>query len=149
VKNNLQVVSSLLSMQSATVQNPAVHDFVRERERRIQVMALVHETLYQGRDVAQFQLAAYVENRSQQLARAYGVDPRRIVVRSQVEGVVLPLETTIPCGLLLSELLSNSLKHAFPGGVVGDVTVTLTNTADHLTLRVSASGCGFPEHLGP
>jgi PAS domain S-box-containing protein len=147
VKNNLQVVSSLLSMQSATVQDPAVHDFVQESERRIQAMALVHETLYQGSDVAQFHLAAYVEALSQQLARAYGVDPGRIVVRSQVEGVVLPLDTAMPCGLLLSELLSNCLKHAFPGGAVGDVTVMLTNTQDHLTLRVSDNGCGFPEHL--
>jgi PAS domain S-box-containing protein len=65
VKNNLQVVSSLLSMQSATVQNPAVHDFVQESERRIQAMALVHATLYQGSDVARFQLAAYVEGLSQ------------------------------------------------------------------------------------
>jgi PAS domain S-box-containing protein len=147
VKNNLQVVSSLLSMQSATVQNPAVHDFVQESERRIQAMALVHATLYQGSDVAHFQLAAYVEALSQQLARAYGVDPGRIILQSQVEGVVLPPDTAIPCGLILSELLSNCLKHAFPGGAVGDVSVTLTNTADHLALRVSDNGCGFPEHL--
>ena len=147
VKNNLQVVSSLLSMQSATVQHPAVHAFVRESERRIQAMALVHETLYQGGDLAQFHLAAYVEALSQSLARVYGVDPGRIVVQSQVEGVVLPLDTAIPCGLILSELLSNCLKHAFPGGAVGDVTVTLTHAAGHLTLRVRDSGCGFPEHL--
>ena len=147
VKNNLQVVSSLLSMQSETVQNPAVHDFVYEAERRIQAMALVHETLYQGVDVAQFPLTAYVETLSQQLAHAYGVDPGRLVLQRQVEGVILPLETALPCGLILSELLSNCLKHAFPGGAVGDVTVTLSHTADHLTLRVSDSGCGFPEHV--
>jgi PAS domain S-box-containing protein len=147
VKNNLQVVSSLLSMQSATVQNPAVHDFVQEGERRLRAMALVHEMLYQGGDVAQFHLAAYAEALGQQLAHAYGVDPRRLVMQMPVEGVILPLDTALPFGLILSELLSNCLKHAFPGGAVGDVTVTLTHTADHLTLRVSDSGCGFPEHL--
>jgi PAS domain S-box-containing protein len=147
VKNNLQVVLSLLSMQSATVQHPAVHDFVRESERRIQAMALVHETLYQGSDVAQVPLAEYVEALSQQLARSYGVDPGRLVLRSQVEGLVVPLDTAIPCGLMLSELLSNGLKHAFPGGGVGDVTVTLTHHGDHLTLRVSDNGCGFPDDL--
>jgi PAS domain S-box-containing protein len=147
VKNNLQVVLSLLSMQSATVQNPAIHDFVQESERRIQAMALVHETLYRGSNLAELSLAAYVEALGQQLARSYGVDPGRIIVQSQVEGVVLPLDTAMPCGLILSELLSNCLKHAFPGGAVGDVTVTLTHAAAHLTLRVSDSGCGFPEHL--
>jgi PAS domain S-box-containing protein len=147
VKNNLQVVSSLLSMQSKTAQNPAVHDFMHEAERRIRAMALVHQTLYQGGDVAQFRLAAYVAALSQQLAHAYGVDPRRLVLQMQVEGVILPPETAMPCGLILSELLSNCLKHAFPGGAVGDVTVTLTHTADHLTLRVRDRGCGFPEHL--
>jgi PAS domain S-box-containing protein len=147
VKNNLQVVSSLLSMQSATVQNPAVHAFVHEAERRLRAMALVHEMLYQGGDVAQFHLAAYVEALGRQLAHAYGVDPRRIIIQTQVEGVILPLETALPCGLILSELLSNCLKHAFPGGAVGDVTVTLTHAAGHLTLQVSDSGCGFPEHL--
>jgi PAS domain S-box-containing protein len=147
VKNNLQVVSSLLSMQSETVQNPAIHDFVHEAERRLQAMALVHETLYQGDEVAQLPLAAYVETLSQQLAHAYGVDPGRLVLQLQVEGIILPLETAMPCGLILSELLSNCLKHAFPGGPVGDVTVTLSHTADHLTLRVSDSGCGFPEHV--
>jgi PAS domain S-box-containing protein len=147
VKNNLQVVSSLLSAQGATVPHPVVQDFVQESERRIQAMALVHETLYQGRDIAQVPLAAYVEALVQQLARAYGVDPGRIVVQSHVEGVDLPLDTAMPCSLMLSELLSNCLKHAFPGGAVGAVTVTLTNTQDRLTLRVSDNGCGFPEHL--
>ena len=148
VKNNLQVVSSLLSAQSATVEHPAVHEFVQESERRLQAMSLVHETLYQSHDIAQVPLAAYVEALSQQLAHAYGVDPGHLAVQTEeVEGVVLPLDTAIPCGLILSELLSNGLKHAFPGGAVGDVTVTLTHTQDHLTLRVRDSGCGFPEHL--
>jgi two-component sensor histidine kinase len=147
VKNNLQVVLSLLSGQGAAVQNPAVQDFVQESERRLQAMALVHESLYQGSDVAQLQLAEYVEALSQQLARAYGVDPGRIAVQSQAEGVVLPLDSAMPFGLILSELLSNCLKHAFPGGAVGNVTVTLTHHGDRLTLRVGDSGCGFPEHL--
>jgi PAS domain S-box-containing protein len=147
VKNNLQVVSSLLAMQGVTEEDSAVQDFVQEGERRIQAMVLVHETLYQGRDVAQLPLAAYVEVLSHQLAHAYGVDPRHIVLQTQVERVVLPLETALPCGMILSELLSNSLKHAFPGGAVGDVTVRLTHTDDQLTLRVSDNGCGFPESL--
>ncbi len=88
-----------------------------------------------------------MEALSRQLARAYGVDPGRIVVQSQVEGVVLPLESAMPCGLVLSELLSNCLKHACPGGTVGDVTVTLTTTQDRLTLRVSDDGCGVPDNI--
>ena len=127
--------------------SPAVHDFVQESERRIQAMALVHETLYQGSDVAQFPLAAYVETLGHRLTQAYGVDPHHLVIQTQVEGVILPLETAMPCGMILSELLSNCLKHAFPGGPVGDVAVTLTHAADHLTLRVRDSGCGFPEQL--
>jgi PAS domain S-box-containing protein len=147
VKNNLQVISSLLSLQSASGQHPSVYDFVLESERRIQAMALVHETLYQGSDVARFPLATYVRTLNAHLMHAYSGEADRITVHTQVEAVDLPLETAVPCGLILSELLSNCLKHAFPNGEAGEVTVTLTREADRLRLTVRDSGCGFPEHL--
>jgi PAS domain S-box-containing protein len=147
VKNNLQVISSLLSLQSASEQHPSVHDFVLESERRIQAMALVHEILYQGSDIARFPLATYVRTLSAHLMHAYSGEADRITVHTQVEPVDLSLETAVPCGLILSELLSNCLKHAFPHGEGGDVTVSLSREADHLRLIVSDNGCGFPVHL--
>lgn len=147
VKNNLQVISSLLSLQSHVVDDPHVLAFFHESERRIRAMALVHETLYETGDLSQFNLAAYIPTLSAQLMRAYGVDAGLIAVRLRLEEVWLPLDTAIPCGLILSELLSNCLKHAFPDGKAGGITVTLTHEADDITLSVRDDGCGFPEHL--
>jgi PAS domain S-box-containing protein len=147
VKNNLQVISSLLSLQSETIQDAAFRVLIQESERRIEAMALVHETLYQGADIGQVSLAPYVETLSAHLFRSYGVETDRITFQAQMDEVVLPLDTAIPCGLMLNELLSNCLKHAFPSGEAGHVTVTLTTDGACVTLRVSDSGCGFPEPL--
>jgi two-component sensor histidine kinase len=147
VKNNLQVISSLLSLQSHTVDDPHVLAFFQESERRIHSMALVHEMLYQTDDLGKCNLAQYIPTLSAQLMRAYGVDAGRIALRIDVEEVALPLDMAIPCGLILNELLSNCLKHAFPGGQAGEVTVALTHTADCVTLSVRDNGRGVPEHL--
>jgi PAS domain S-box-containing protein len=147
VKNNLQIVSSLLFLQSQGVDDPHILAFLQDSERRILSMALVHETLYQTADLAHFDLAQYIPTLSAQLLRAYGVDASRIDVHLEVQEVRLPLDMAIPCGLLLNELLSNCLKHAFPGGQAGNVTVMLANETDHVILTVTDDGYGFPVHL--
>lgn len=147
VKNNLQVVLSLLSLQSHAVDDPRVLSFFQESERRIYAMTLVHETLYETGDLGRVDLAPYVPMLSAQLMRAYGVDAGRIAVRLHVDEGTLPLEMAVPCGLILSELLSNCFKHAFPDEHIGDITVTLTHEANCVTLSVRDSGCGVPESL--
>jgi len=147
VKNNLQVISSLLSLQSHAVDSPQVLALFQESQHRINSMALVHETLYQMGDLSKFNLAQYIPTLSAQLVDAYGVDPRRIALGLDVGAIMLPVDVAVPCGLILNELLSNCFKHAFPGEKAGDITITLTQEADGVTLMVRDNGCGFPEHL--
>jgi two-component sensor histidine kinase len=148
VKNNLQVVSSLLTLQRDTLQDPMLRECFHESERRIRAMSLIHETLYQTTDVARLNVAQYLQTLSAQLLQSYGVDPHRIAFTTQLEAVVLSPDTAIPLGLILNELLSNALKHAFPHGRSGTIAIELNTTSDgHATLHVRDTGVGFPEGL--
>jgi PAS domain S-box-containing protein len=146
VKNNLQVVCSLLRLQCDTIEDPALRELFYESEHRVRSMALIHETLYQTSNVARFHLAPYLRTLSAELFRAYGVDPQRIALTIRIDEVVLPLDAAIPCGLILNELLSNALKHAFPNGGRGDIRIELQATTDRqVLLRVADTGVGLPE----
>jgi PAS domain S-box-containing protein len=147
VKNNLQVIASLLSLQQDLTADPQALALFEESARRISSIALVHETLYQRDDLAAFDLAAYIRTLSDQLTQAYGVDAQRVALRLELDAVALPLDMAVPCGLMLNELFSNCLKHAFPDGRAGAVTVSLAREADRVLLTVRDSGCGFPEQL--
>ena len=148
VKNNLQVVSSLLSLQHHTIKDAALRELFHESERRVRSMALIHETLYQAPDVGRFDLAHYLRTLGIELFRAYGVDPARITLSNHIEEVVLPLETALPCGLILNELLSNALKHAFPDGQRGGIRIELQALPDQqVVLRVVDTGIGLPSGL--
>jgi PAS domain S-box-containing protein len=147
VKNNLQVIVSLLSLQHQATNDPQVLALFEESERRIRSMALVHETLYQTGNLGRFELAQYIPTLNAQLLQAYGVEPHRIAVHLDLAEVTLPFDMAVPCGLILNELLSNVLQHAFPDGQAGGMTVTLTHAADRVTIRVRDTGCGFPVHL--
>ena len=108
-------------------------------------MALLHESLYQGGNLAEIDFALYVKTLCAHLARSYDAAGARIQQAVQVEAVALNLETAIPCGLLITELVTNALKHAFPDGRTGTITVTLQPAADgRLLLRVADDGVGFP-----
>jgi two-component system, sensor histidine kinase PdtaS len=146
VKNNLQVICSLLNLQGDLFEDPTLRALLHEGEQRIQTMALIHETLYQVSDMASFHLAPYVQRLSDALLRAYGGDAGRVTLTTQLEDLVLPLDSAVPCGLILHELLSNALKHAFPNGQRGTITLDLRAGPDrHVTLRVADSGVGVPE----
>jgi two-component sensor histidine kinase len=146
VKNNLQVVCSLLRLQGDTIGDSVLRELFHESEHRIRSMALIHETLYQTPNVARFHLAPYLRTLSDELFRAYGVDPQCIALTSRIDEVVLPLDAAIPCGLILNELLSNALKHAFPNGRRGDIRIELQAGPDQqVLLRVVDTGVGLPE----
>jgi PAS domain S-box-containing protein len=148
VKNNLQVICSLLSLQSGTIQDAVLRELFQESERRIHAMALVHETLYQAAGLAHFSLGRYLQTLSAQLIDAFGIDTHRIALTLEVEDIPLPLDAAMPCGLILNELLSNALKHAFPDGRRGDVALMLKALPHgHATLRVCDTGVGFPNGL--
>jgi two-component sensor histidine kinase len=148
VKNNLQVICSLLSLQSDAIQDQRLRDLFHDSEQRIRTMALIHETLYQASNMACFSLAPYVRRLSESLLRAYGAEAGRVTLKTHLDELTLPLDSAIPCGLILHELLSNALKHAFPDGQRGEISLELRAEPDqHVTLRVANTGVGFPDGL--
>ena len=148
VKNNLQIVSSLLELQSDALDNAALLAQFRDSQDRIRSMALVHETLYQSQELARLDLARYIHTLSAQLVQSYNIDPQRISVRIQVDPIVLDMDQAIPCGLILNELLSNAFKYAFPQNRTGAVHVELhADTAQQAALVVRDNGIGFPDEI--
>lgn len=148
VKNNLQIVSSLLELQSDVLDDAALLAQFRESQDRIRSMAIIHETLYQSQDLARLDLACYIHTLSAQLVQSYKVNPQRITVRLQVEPVILDIDQAIPCGLILNELLSNAFKYAFPQNRTGEVYIDLhAGTAQQAGLVVKDNGIGFPDEI--
>ena len=146
VKNNLQVICSLLNLQGDLIEDATLRARFQEGEQRIQTMALIHETLYQVSDMASFHLAPYVRRLGDALLHAYGGEAGRVTLSTHLEDLVLPLDSAVPCGLILHELLSNALKHAFPHGQAGAIALDLRAVPDqHVTLRVADTGVGVPE----
>jgi len=148
VKNNLQVISSLLRLQAGAIDDPRLGPLFRVSQERLHAMALVHDLLQQAEDVTRINLAQYAARLIDELARAYAIDPERITLETALEDVWVGLDTATPCGLLLHELLTNCFQHAFPEGLTGRVRVELRATDEQtLLLRVGDTGCGFPEAL--
>ena len=148
VKNNMQVISSLLNLQSHHVTDPFVLDMFRESQRRIRSMALIHERLYQSSDLSRVEFSQYLRNLAIHLFHSYQVDSSRVHLTLDAEEVFLNINTAIPCGLIVNELISNALKHAFPNGRNGEVAIELHPIdGDGYFLRVRDNGVGFPEGL--
>ena len=152
VKNNLQIVTSLLNLQAGQVQDAAVLELLAVTRSRVGAMALLHENLYQSPNLARLNLPAYVESLCAQLLRAAGPVHARVRLERSVESetVSLGLDQAVPCGLLLNELVTNALKHAFPGERSGCIRVTLERATPHSTrLSVTDDGVGLPVKLDP
>jgi PAS domain S-box-containing protein len=148
VKNNMQVISSLLNLQSRHLHDPKVAEAFRDSQRRIRSMALIHERLYQSSDLSRIEFSQYLRNLATHLFHSYQVDANRIRLRIDAEPIYLNINTAIPCGLIVNELVSNSLKHGFPGDRGGEVAVELRRVPeDGYLLRVKDDGIGFPEGL--
>jgi PAS domain S-box-containing protein len=145
VKNNLQVVSSLLNLQGRRLKEGEAMSFLKESQRRIRSMALVHEKLYQSKDLARIDMAGYVGSLAQHLFQSFRVDPALIRFRADIRDVALDINTAMPSGLLISELVSNALKHAFPGERRGEIAVELRAADEgYYALVVRDDGAGFP-----
>jgi two-component sensor histidine kinase len=148
VKNNMQVMSSLLSLQSRAASHSETKKMLEENQNRIQSMALLHEILYQSDDLAVVDFSKYLLRMVHHLFRSYGVEQRRIRLHTELEPVGLQLDDALPSGLLISEVLSNSLKHAFPDERTGEVRIVLRrNSPAAVSLILSDDGIGLPDGL--
>ncbi len=145
VKNNMQIISSLLSIQAEGAGDEVYSTLLNESQQRIKSMALIHETLYQSKDLLNIDFQEYIESLTNSLSRSYVIPGVSVYVDVKVENVLLDLETAVPCGLVINELVSNALKHAFQGkegtGIISIDFVTNDCTYD---LRISDNGVGLP-----
>ena len=148
VKNNLQVVSSLLSLQAMKTPNTEASSTLMDRCRRIRVMADIHNRLYGSRDIAKIEFDDFVHTLTEGLVSAYSPEAVHIDLVEDLESITLNIDTAIPCSLIISELLSNSMKHAFPGRTKGTIVVALKRHGDKLHLRVKDNGIGQTQAQG-
>ena len=146
VKNNMQVISSLLKMQARYVRDPEDADFFKVSTERIKSMALVHDRLYRSGTLASISLPDYVRELAGELVSIYGRG-MRIATRVDTTPISVGIDEAIPVGLILNELISNSLKHAFPVDGTGVIRVSMEEKGREITLTVSDTGIGFPENL--
>lgn len=146
VKNNLQVISSLISLQADSLPDEQMRPVFNDVRDRVRAMALVHEKLYQTGNLAQLNFAEYAASLLQYLWRSHGALAEKVQLRFAISPIVLPIEKAVPCGLILNELAGNALKHGFPDGRAGEVAVELDcdPTAATACLRVSDNGVGLP-----
>jgi PAS domain S-box-containing protein len=145
VNNNLQIVISLLNLQTRQIPDENVKKMMQESQNRIKVMALVHEKLYRSDDISHIILSEYIRNLVTILLDFYVLDRKLVTAKVEMKDITLNIDTAIPIGLMINELVSNSLKHAFPEGRKGDIAISVQK-ADHiLTIVYRDNGVGIPE----
>ncbi|MDT8396504.1 MAG: histidine kinase dimerization/phosphoacceptor domain -containing protein [bacterium] len=145
VKNNLQVISGLLNLQAHHISDPVGRSIYKESQNRVITMALIHEDLYRSADLSSVNLEGYIKNLAENLFRSYQVGHGRVKLELDVEHTEMVVDTAIPCGLIMNELISNALKHAFPGDRAGTLTVRFRSTSERqYYLEVSDDGVGLP-----
>ena len=145
VKNSLQVVSSLLSLEAARIVDPSVSEMLQITQNRIRSMALIHQTLYQSKDFSRVDFHAFLQSFVPTLIQSYSIHPEEISLIFHVAEVRLLIDAAIPCGLIVNELISNALKHAFPGERRGTICVEFAQCMDNsASLSVTDDGVGIP-----
>ncbi len=159
IKNNLQVISSLLFLQSEYVRDTKTREMFKESQNRVRSMALLHQKLYQSKNLAGVESNEYIKDLTRNLLFSYGVSDSDIRLAVVAEGITLGMDTAVPCGLIINELVSNCLKHAFPSDGAGEIRVELARSerpegsdlqdegGNWYRLVVADNGIGFPQGL--
>lgn len=148
VKNNMQVISSLLDLQSVQITDPRARAPFRDSQNRIKSMALIHERLYQSPDLARIDFTDYLRILVPRLFDSYQTTDQQVSLRLEAEEISLEVSQAIPCGLIINELIANALRHAFPGGRQGQLLLSMEKTAgDEIALVVADNGVGLPEEV--
>jgi PAS domain S-box-containing protein len=147
VKNNMQVVSSLLNLQSKYIVNEKDLELFKESQNRVKSMSLVHEKLYQSRNLANIDFYEYTRNLIRNLYITYGVNGSQIQLSIDILDVYLDINIAIPCGLIINEIVSNSLKYAFPDSRKGIIKIFMQDVQTKITMIISDDGIGLPEDI--
>jgi PAS domain S-box-containing protein len=148
VKNNLAIISELLDLQSGTIQAPQVTEFLNSTKNRVKTMALIHETLYKSEDIGKIDSKDYIDNLVNYLRLTYGNISQSIEVIVEADNVSMNIETAIPCGLIINELVTNAFRHAFRGKEEGKITIHFKHDGNEsFTLIVEDNGSGLPTDI--
>lgn len=148
VKNNLQVISSILNLQSSYVKDEGTLQILKESQNRIKSMAFIHESLYQTKDFSSINFTEYVINLSQNLIHSYSNFDNEVKLNLDIQNVFLNLDLAIPCGLIINEIVSNALKYAFvDNSQEGEISIKMQTKGDNLELRIGDNGRGLPENI--
>ena len=146
VKNNMQVIHSLLNLQTHYAKNEEAVSVLKESQNRVKSMGIIHEKLYKSSDRSKIDFSDYVKSLTSDLLESYDVSDKILPV-IEIDDIKFNMETAVLCGLIINELISNSLKHAFPNNETGEVRVSLKLIGNRYQLIVSDNGIGFPEEL--
>lgn len=147
VKNNLQVISSLLSLQSRYIQDSKAQEAVSEGQNRVKSMALIHQKLYQDSSLMGVEALDYIQSLTETLKSTYSLNTDKIEIDYEVDNITIDVDTIIPIGLILNELISNAFKHAFPDNQEGKVSISLKEENNRLNLSVEDDGVGTPDNV--
>ena len=148
VKNNLQIMSSLMKLQSKFISDPKILEIFRESENRIKSMAIVHSKLYNRKDYEKVDFGDYVKSLTDNFHTTYGMKLKNIRIVIDIDKIELNIDTAIPCGLMINELVSNAIKYAFPNGIPGEIFISMKEDDElSYTLIVRDNGVGMPEGI--
>jgi two-component sensor histidine kinase/CheY-like chemotaxis protein len=148
VKNNMQIICSLFSLQSGHIKDKQAFEIFKSSQNRVRSMAIIHERLYQSKDMTRVDFAEYAQSLTSHLFSSHGINPGAIKLNLKIKDVFLDLKTAIPCGLIINELVSNSLKHAFPGENNGEIKIAMHPlNKDGMEVIVSDNGVGLPKNV--
>lgn len=152
VKNNLQIISSLLNLQIPYIKDEDSIEFFKESQNRVKSISMIHEKLYQAKNLQEIDFKSYISNLMVNLFQTYGVDQKEIKYDIYCDEIKLNIETSVPCGLIITELVTNSIKHAFQYRDnflkgMGKITVSMWLNEDYMVLKIKDNGIGFPKNL--
>ncbi len=148
VKNNLQIISSLIKLQSSHVKDKEIHSLFAESQNRIKTMALIHEKLYRSTDISVIEFYDYIKNLVDSLYASYGMSTERVRPVIEFRSIYLDIDTAIPCGLIINEVISNCLKYAFPDLRKGQITIDLEEKSEsEYLLTIHDNGIGIPAEV--
>jgi two-component sensor histidine kinase len=147
VKNNLQIISSLLNLQADTIENEEAKKALKESKNRVRSIAMIHGKLYRSKDLSKIDFSEYVKGLTSDILRTYTSSSNLINLNHELDHFLLKIETAMPLGLIINEMVTNSVKHAFKPGSEGEISVKLVSEGETMLLTVRDNGIGFPRDL--